>query len=188
MSFLVLNMEQNACSIKPTVVSDMRSYVIENDKLRLVLMPEAGAKIANLIYKPSEEEFLWHNPRMKYKRPSYGEKYVECTGFDDCLPSIWACKYKGRDVPEHGDLWALPWNLQILRDEPEGVLVELDVMMKCLPFKIKKRIELNLGEARVRFEYSVKNLSSLLHCGFESFRMAFPEFSYSGSYGYFCSV
>jgi len=37
----------------------MKGFILENEKIRLVLMPEFGARILSLIYKPTETEFVW---------------------------------------------------------------------------------------------------------------------------------
>ena len=37
---------------------------LENRWLKVRLLPEIGAKIYDLIWKPTGKNFLWHNPRI----------------------------------------------------------------------------------------------------------------------------
>jgi len=36
----------------------------ENEWLAISILPEVGAKLYDLIWKPSGRNFLWHNPRI----------------------------------------------------------------------------------------------------------------------------
>jgi len=148
------------CSLKNTLVNGMKGLILENDKIRLVIIVDSGSKLASLIYKPTEQEFLWHNPRMISPRPSYGDAYVECSGFDDCLPTIWPCKFKGMNIPDHGDLWSQPWSYKTLEESPEEVSVELHANGKVFPYEATKRVTLTKGKSAVRLDYTIKNLSN----------------------------
>ncbi|MHB8276843.1 MAG: hypothetical protein ACYDIA_04225 [Candidatus Humimicrobiaceae bacterium] len=56
----------------------------------------------------------------KYKPGVYGSTYVkaECAGFDEIFPTIDECFYvtypwKGIPIPDHGEVWSIPWQLDI---------------------------------------------------------------------------
>jgi hypothetical protein len=42
----------------------LRALVLENEQLRAVILPELGAKVWSLVYKPIDREMLWHHPRV----------------------------------------------------------------------------------------------------------------------------
>lgn len=46
----------------------LRAVILENEFLRVVVLPEAGARIVHLIYKPHDVNLLWNNPRVKPAR------------------------------------------------------------------------------------------------------------------------
>ena len=39
----------------------MSTLVLENEKVRVAVVPELGARILSLIYKPTETDFAWHS-------------------------------------------------------------------------------------------------------------------------------
>jgi len=52
-------------SLNPTGrIHDVQAVVLENDWLRASVLPEVGAKIYDLIWKPAGRNLLWHNPRI----------------------------------------------------------------------------------------------------------------------------
>ena len=51
---------------------DLRAIVLENEHLRLVVLPETEAKIHALIDKKRDHDVLWHNPRLEPRRPVFG--------------------------------------------------------------------------------------------------------------------
>jgi len=76
---------------------DLRAIVLENARLRLTLLPELGAKIYDLILKPADRNFLWHNPRLEPRRPVYGQNFDDwwCGGWDEVFPTCDVSAYRG---------------------------------------------------------------------------------------------
>jgi len=77
----------------------MKGLVLENEKLRVVLTPEFGARIVSIICKPTETEFVWHNPRVPIMRPTYRPEHEDMSGLFDCLPTCEACTFKKWNLP-----------------------------------------------------------------------------------------
>ena len=56
--------------MKPVTVDTDRRYrgmetiILENNCLKVVILPELGAKMLHLVHKPSDTEMLWLNPRL----------------------------------------------------------------------------------------------------------------------------
>ena len=106
-----------------SMYKDVFSIVLENDILRVVVLPEFGSKIASVVYKPLSQEILWQNPGVEYRRSKYGDPYLEgeCSGFDEMFPTISRCAYEsypwqGIEMPDHGEVWALPWTWDLKDD------------------------------------------------------------------------
>lgn len=90
---------------------------IENEHLLIKVLPEIGAKVASLLWKPTDREHLWREPKRNFEYPLYGAPFDSCSfsGWDECFPSIGQVHYpdgpwKGTIVPDHGELWSLPWH------------------------------------------------------------------------------
>jgi hypothetical protein len=90
--------------------------VVETDRLTVKVLPEIGAKVISLLWKPSDRELLWRQPGRELRRPLYGAAFeaYDISGWDECFPSIGEVHYpdgpwKGIVVPDHGELWSQPW-------------------------------------------------------------------------------
>lgn len=88
-----------ASNPRPTPVT-YRAVVLENEYLKLVLLPELGGRIYQVIFKPTGHNELYQNPVLK---PSpWGP--VEQGGWLAAGGIEW-----GLPVPEHGYAWGDPW-------------------------------------------------------------------------------
>jgi galactose mutarotase-like enzyme len=57
---------------------------------------------------------MWHPPgKLNLFRNAFGDPFLKSTmaGMDECLPTLAACEWKGRQLPDHGEVWALPWKV-----------------------------------------------------------------------------
>jgi hypothetical protein len=95
---------------------DQDAIVLENDTVRAVLLPAWGAKTVSLFHKGLGIETLWQNPAAAFKKTGYGASYDtgEFAGFDEMFPTISRCFYEadpwsGVEVPDHGEVWSIPW-------------------------------------------------------------------------------
>ncbi|MBI9107444.1 MAG: hypothetical protein JEZ04_11930 [Spirochaetales bacterium] len=138
---------------------DLESIILENDLLRVTLVPSAGARTASMIYLPEREELLWQNPSPTHAMVKYTQPFPdgEGAGFDEMFPTINPCPYpdspwKGIEMPDHGEVWALPWNCVI---EPD--CVRLDVHGVRLPYRLSKSVRLE--GAVMKSVYRLENCS-----------------------------
>jgi galactose mutarotase-like enzyme len=138
---------------------DVAAIILENDRLRVAISPERGAKIASIVYKPLGKELLWQPPDGRYPPAAYAEAYDAChsTGFDEMFPTIVACRYEsppwmGTEVPDHGEVWSLPWNAEI-----EDETVRLEVYGIRFPYRLCKRI--HITDHAMHIAYEAANLS-----------------------------
>ncbi len=100
------------------------AVALESADARLIAIPRLGGKIASLSSLASGREFLWRDPTRPYRLQTYGDDFgnYDASGFDECFPSIGACPYPGFpwdgiEIPDHGELWCIPWNYELLEDE-----------------------------------------------------------------------
>ena len=146
--------------IKEGIHLNMNSIILESDHIKLSILPDVGFKIASIIYKPKQKEFLFQPTLGKYDFPSYGddfEKY-DTSGMDEMLPTIDKCiypegKFKGNELQDHGDLWSVPWDVSLVENKVVG-----SVNLKSLPLKFQKTISLESNNT-IRMDYEVTNLS-----------------------------
>jgi galactose mutarotase-like enzyme len=89
-------------------------YGLRNERIELRVVPELGARVISLRDLLTNREWMWHPPgELKLFRNAFGDPFIQSTlaGLDECLPSLAACEWKGRRIPDHGEIWALPWGV-----------------------------------------------------------------------------
>ncbi len=139
-----------------------KAYVMESEALRLIVVPECGGHIVSLQNKETEKEWLVQAPHRKLRESRYGDPYGlhAMYGWDECFPTIIACAYpeKGKHevvwLPDHGELWALPWSAEVKGNE-----LYCKVSGKAIPYTFSRTLAFT-GMSRVRFSYEVRNESS----------------------------
>ena len=119
-------------------------------------VPGDGARISRLRFRGvdllTREPAGFHPPIGDHgrfeTRPAYG--------YDDCFPSVDACAYPegGFDVPDHGELLWLPWDVRA----GDGRLV-CSVASELLPVTFTR--EMVFGDASLEWRFGVRNASDL---------------------------
>ncbi|NJM07057.1 DUF5107 domain-containing protein [Candidatus Gracilibacteria bacterium] len=135
-----------------------RALVLENRYLRAVLLPDLGGKIWSLVDKLADRELLWHNPRVPPRAAVYGATYDDwfCGGWDDLFPNDAPTTVGGDNYPDHGELWALPfdWHVDLENDAAVVTLRRAGVVTTTYH---EKRIVLRADEPLLRIRQRLHN-------------------------------
>jgi galactose mutarotase-like enzyme len=151
----------------PDFYKGERALFLDSGETRAIVLPERGAKIASLYSSTFKKELLWQIPSSEYSAsPVHGGTFgpEDSSGFDDMFPTISACGYPqppwlGRAMPDHGELWSLPWESH----QRSASSADLSVKSLNFPFSFSKRIEVQ--GSILRIDYSVANHSDcFFHC------------------------
>lgn len=115
---------------------------IRAEFVTLVIVPEAGGKILQLIDNESGFNLLWENPRVPIARTYAGAPFddVWCGGWDDIFPTDAACEVGTNAFHDHGDLWIGPWTWSLEKDEPDETIIRLSRDSVSLPCTVDKWI------------------------------------------------
>jgi galactose mutarotase-like enzyme len=166
----------------------LQSIVLENRTLRIVVLPEPGAKIWQIVYKPLNVEFLWHNPEVRPSSHPPHTPYddVWSGGWDELFPNDEACQIDGRSLPDHGELWNAQWEARPFQSN-DSVGVHLRLITPISNFLVERTILLRPQRAHFEIEYRFTNQGSKtlpflwkLHPAFSvsaSHRLDFPPMS-----------
>ncbi|HZO50854.1 MAG TPA: hypothetical protein VFB26_11970 [Gaiellaceae bacterium] len=135
---------------------------LETDLLRLTLFPPAGAKLLDLVHRPSGENLLWRNPRVPLRTTYPGAAFddVWCGGWDELFPTDAPCQLGDNTFHDHGDLWCGPWECDVLEDDGETATVSLRRFAVALPCLVEKTIVLRRGSLAVSFRHRLENLGA----------------------------
>lgn len=135
----------------------LNAVVMENKWLKLVVLPELGAKIASLIYKPQNFEVFFQPTDGCFRLSAYGAAFADfdTAGADEMYPTIDACKYpcgyyEGLQLPDHGELWSVPWRMKAT-----GNRLCFKTRGRVLPYEFKRAMYLHDG--CVQMEYQIVN-------------------------------
>ncbi len=153
---------------KVTITDDwayrkIRTVILENEHLKLTVLPEIGAKIYDIIYKPQQKNLLWHNPRIPPRKVPFGAAFddVWSGGWDEIFPNDAPCNYGGERYPDMGEVWSIPWDYSVSRTEekPQAVTLVTSVTSPITPCKLTRTLTLKEGELSIHLEYALENLS-----------------------------
>ena len=154
------NIKQNMTTIQTCQFHDISAIQMENDRLKVIIIPESGGKLQSIFDKHLNREFLYQSTDVKFKRGVYGGSFLDgdLSGFDDMFPSINACLYpdqpwQGVMVPDHGEVWSLPWEFEI---EQEALVLRVHGVK--FPYMLEKRISFQ-SSSEVRADYALWNFS-----------------------------
>lgn len=159
----------------PTEWFAQPAWALEDEALRVVVIPALGAKIVSIYDKRAAFEWLV-GPQRPLAPVIYDSSFIEqdMSGWDEMFPTINACTYPsagdfaGIYLPDHGEVWALPWQME----SQESSVIELRVDGVALPYRLRRRLSLP-SPGVLLLEYRLENK------GFEPFDWlwaAHPQF------------
>ena len=114
----------------------------------------AGAKILDLIAKPSGQNFLWHNPRITpqpYPIDGNFDNYW-CGGWDDGFPTCEACTHNGEQYPNLGELRSVSWAVEERTEDS----LSLSAFGPISPVRASKTIRLLARSLQI--DYMIEHL------------------------------
>ncbi|MBX3084638.1 MAG: hypothetical protein KF716_23575 [Anaerolineae bacterium] len=139
------------------------AYTLETPALRLVTTPTIGAKIVSIFDKQAKHEWLIPPPGRPFQPLEYGAVFVkqDMSGWDEMMPTIDACEYpiagafSGAHLPDHGEVWALPWTVTGVQHDSLSLAVD----GRALPYHFTRTIRV-LDANTLRFAYEVSNTAN----------------------------
>lgn len=139
---------------------------LENEYLRVLVIPELGAKITQITHKQAHYDWLWQDQSRPLRSRNIHDAYDEhdISGFDECFPNIGIGTYPGNPnfvMPDHGELWTQAWSCK-----RSDNVIATTATGKILPYKFQRKIELE-GNSLL-FSYSVENIGLTNFYGFWS--------------------
>lgn len=131
--------------------------LLENDQLRLQVLPELGGKILSLFNISLQKEFLWTDPGQPLQRPESGADYDSnfIGGIDELLPNDIPETVDGIHYPDHGELWTTALKVLSITDTD----IRLEGSLPLSGLKYCKTIRLEQGSPFVAIDYKISNAS-----------------------------
>jgi hypothetical protein len=139
---------------------------VENELLQVTVLPEKGADIYELRYKPKDIDVLWKSP-WGLKTPGKGistaadsmaawlEHYEG--GWQEIFPNGGnACTYRGAELNFHGEASMLPWAFEVL-EQGRRAEVRFSTRLFRSPFSIERVVSIASGEAILTLDETIRN-------------------------------
>jgi galactose mutarotase-like enzyme len=123
----------------------------------LRMVPELGGRIVGLRSLATGREWCWHQDRPDWlwaNREGDGFGMGTQAGVDECVPTVAPCRVRGRDLPDHGEVWARAWTLDPAA-LAQGVL-RSEVALSVSPFVFTRSIAAG-ADGSFAFDYALAN-------------------------------
>jgi galactose mutarotase-like enzyme len=152
------------------------ALALEDSALRLVIVPEMGAKIVSIFDKRHNHEWLV-GPIRPPKPVPYASDFgqADMAGWDEMFPTIDACPYPGAGpyagapLPDHGEVWPLPWRMESA--SPNGL--QYSIQGRSLPYTLRRNATLP-EPGLIHLDYTLENTGP---APFDYLYAAHPQFS-----------
>ena len=147
------------------VVADRWAYnghpavVLENHRIRAVVLPTIGGKLYMLEDRLRAREWLWQNPRILPAPVLVGSTLDEhwSGGADVFFPTCYPCEVDGVRIPDAGEWWNVPWQQAVHRSDT-GVTLELQTGGRILPVEARRLYVLEQEGRSLRLEFRILNV------------------------------
>jgi len=138
------------------------ALILENRKLRVVVLPELGGRIWSIVYKPLDREILWHNPRINPQKVPFGVGFdnVWCGGWEEMFPTAAPGEINGDPFPDHGELWSLPWSAT-QEETATTASLRLSCKTPTSGVSVEKCFSLVGDEPKLQVAYTIRNLTGI---------------------------
>lgn len=150
--------------IREDRVGALRRVTLSSAALEVAVLPELGGKLVRLArpgpvaqsgHDRREDNVLLEPPEAErpWRPATHGARFedFDVSGLDDCFPTVAACPAPDEPalrLPDHGDLWSVPWQLDAAGDS-----LTLSARARSLPCRLTRRVSLDGN--RVRLDYTL---------------------------------
>lgn len=165
----------HACRISDDwTYKGMRTVVLENELLRVVVLADKGTDIVEFRYKPLDMDYMLtlpggiRNPAHDVPSAATDLTFLDyySGGWNEILPSGGPPSMYGEaDLGQHGEISLIPWESAIVEDTPARVAVRFRVRTVRTPFLLEKTLALESGSAVLHIEETLTNEGGQpVHC------------------------
>jgi len=126
-----------------------KAIVLENEFLKMTILPELGGRIYQVIFRPTGQTLFYNNPVVKPSRwgpwSSDQNWWLAAGGIEWAFPTA-----------EHGYVWGTPWSYTLAR-QPDAVSVILRDSAASNRLRAQVTITLRAGEASFSVQPRIEN-------------------------------
>lgn len=157
------------CRIHDTQVQGIRTIVLENEVIRISVLAGKGTDLVEFNYKPHDLDFVWLAPGgIRNPVSMHSTSLDPLATFLDSYPGGWQEVFPNAGAPavhagaqygQHGEVFALPWDVEIVDDSERSIAVRFTVRGHKVPCAITKTVRLNSGVPVLEIHETLTNES-----------------------------
>ncbi|NUP61046.1 MAG: DUF4432 family protein [Nonomuraea sp.] len=160
-----------AARLRESAIDGLRAVTLENERLRVTVVPDKGGDVVEFLHKPTDTDFVWLSPQglrdPRDHRHGAADDVAQFVdhyegGWQEVFPNGGApSEYRGARLAQHGEVAGLPWSCEVVADSEEEVAVRLSVRARRLPYRLEKVFRLRSGTAALEVEGRATNEADL---------------------------
>jgi hypothetical protein len=135
-----------------TVGRSMRGLQLANRAMAVTLLPDKGADIYQLIYRPAGMDVLWKSP-WGLREPGIAPQSAASplAAFLDSYGGGWqvlfpnggaACEYRGAELGFHGEATLASWSCEITDSGGAAAEARLSTRLRRSPFRLERTVRI----------------------------------------------
>jgi len=111
-------------SVSQDMVAGFETVVIENPRLRAVLIPRLGGRVWELLDRSRDRQWIWHREDTPLADSPPGSVYddVWAGGWEELFPNDAPGFFEGRPLLDHGEWWTTSWGIAETSTGAEAVV------------------------------------------------------------------
>ena len=144
---------------------------LENEYISVTILPDKGADIYELIYKPKNIDVLWKSP-WGIKSPANGIQIARNSedlwmeyyagGWQDIFPNGGdSCIYKGAEMSFHGEASIIAWEYKKILHTEEKLQVVFKTKLFRSPFSIEKLVTIYQNKPQLVINEKITNIGGV---------------------------
>ncbi|MFW5872713.1 MAG: DUF4432 family protein [bacterium] len=160
------NSDRNfGCRYMEVSLGGNRLLIIENEKLRLSILPDQGCDIVEFLHKESDISFLWRTLKglnsLDKRHKHYSDFFYQAYhgGWFEAFPNVGlSCNHNGLNFEPYDEVKYLPWDYEVQKDTPGELRIKFTVQTLKTPFILEKTLVVESGSYSVMIEESIVNM------------------------------
>ena len=144
----------------------IETALLENDHLRVMVLPGKGGDILEFRDKRTDTDVLWH---AQHNWQSPAEGYIPPTGVDSWMAywpggwqvnlpiAGWGGTVGGVDYGTHGESALIPWDATVTEASDDAVALQLTTELATYPIAAERTLRLPAEASRLEISESLTN-------------------------------
>ncbi len=145
--------------VRESRAGGLEALVLENEALRVTVLPALGGHVAELVDRVDGRDLLWHNPRTAPRPAPYGAHFDDwwSGGWDEIFPSGDRGTLHDELLPYMGELWCVPWVAEASSTGDEASITATG-FGTIAAARFERRLWLRADEPILHARYRIENL------------------------------